>query len=131
MYREYAVSGYVSEPVATQIFERLLRRERGQYAFGAYLENQLIGFAHGCVHPATRLDGDYCYLQDLFVRADHRGQGIAKQLIEHVVTHARSLGATRVYWNTRLNNVTAQQLYDKVATKADEVLQYRIELKTT
>jgi GNAT superfamily N-acetyltransferase len=131
MYREYMVKPPETLTEFETIFKRLRSGERGIYAFGAYAGGALVGFAQGAIHPATNLRGDYCYLQDLFVRADHRGQGIARRLIEHVVAHARSLGAARVYWNTRFNNLTAQQLYDKVATKADEVLQYRIELNHT
>jgi len=57
---------------------------------------------------------DACYLQDLFVDAAVRGQGVARALIEQVAQAARARGATRFYWLTHQNNTTARTLYDKV-----------------
>lgn len=128
MYREYALKPPETLAEFEAIFKRLCSGEQGIYAFGAYAGDALVGFAQGAIHPATNLRGDYCYLQDLFVHASYRGRGVGRQLIEYVVAYARSKQAARVYWNTRAKNIKAQHLYDAIATKADDVIQYRISL---
>jgi GNAT superfamily N-acetyltransferase len=57
------------------------------------------------------------YLEDLFVSVNARGTGAGRALIEHVHQWAETAGATKVYWLTADSNKTAQQLYDRVATK--------------
>ncbi|GAA3123934.1 GNAT family N-acetyltransferase [Streptosporangium carneum] len=44
-----------------------------------------------------------------------RGRGAARALIERVAEAARERGASRLYWTTGQDNVTARALYDKVA----------------
>jgi GNAT superfamily N-acetyltransferase len=58
---------------------------------------------------------DACYLQDLFVSEQLRGQGIAAALIERVAQSARQRGASRLYWLTQDDNARARALYDRVA----------------
>jgi GNAT superfamily N-acetyltransferase len=68
--------------------------------------------------------GDYCYLQDLFVAADARGKGVGAELIKHVEKIARAAGASRIYWLTKEDNVSARALYDKLADRSG-FIQYR------
>ena len=44
-----------------------------------------------------------------------RGRGIGRALIDRVYEQARRTGSSRVYWQTHQTNLTAMQLYDKVA----------------
>jgi len=84
----------------------------------------LIGLVHYIFHRSTWTEGDYCYLQDLFVEMELRGNGHGRQLIEHVYDAARRYGASRVYWLTHETNLDAMKLYDKVAERSGFV-QYR------
>jgi GNAT superfamily N-acetyltransferase len=83
-----------------------------------------VGMVNWIMHPSTWTDGDYCYLQDLFVSPDLRGGGVGKQLIDAVYTAARERGCSRVYWLTHESNTDAMKLYDKVAARSGFV-QYR------
>jgi len=56
-----------------------------------------------------------CYLQDLFVAPDARGQGVAAALIEELAQRARAAGADRFHWLTNESNARARALYDRVA----------------
>lgn len=85
----------------------------------------LVGITHYLFHPSSWTEHDYCYLQDLFVAPEHRGQGIARQLINSVVDAAKVHPAQRVYWLTQEGNATARLLYDKVASPTG-FIQYRI-----
>ena len=74
------------------------------------------GIVHWLTHPATWSNGPYCYLEDLFVRADARGIGTGAALVEHVRSWASENGCAKVYWLTQRENRTARKLYDRVAT---------------
>ncbi len=76
------------------------------------------GIVHWIDHRSCWTPGDYCYLQDLFVVRETRGQGVGTALIEAVVDDARSRGCSRVYWITHETNEVAQRLYQKVAERS-------------
>jgi GNAT superfamily N-acetyltransferase len=80
-------------------------------------EGEAIGMVNWITHPGTWSRGQYVYLEDLYVSANSRGTGAGRALIEHVQAWAEAAGATKVYWLTADSNKTAQQLYDRVATK--------------
>lgn len=127
MYGEYSKNPPESLAEFEAIFKRLRSGERGIYALGAYAGDALIGFAQGSIHPATNLRGDYCYLQDLFVAQAARRRGVARQLVEAVVAHAKQNHAARVYWRSEPNNTAARALYDSVARLSNSA-EYRIAL---
>jgi len=75
----------------------------------------LVGVAHFLLHRSTTSIAPVCYLQDLFTDEAARGTGVGRALIEAVADWARDAGATWFYWQTREDNRTARQLYDRVA----------------
>ena len=109
----------VLEPEITRhTFERLIDDSTGM--FGAIALNddgEAIGMVNWLTHPGTWSRSDYVYLEDLYVAADARSTGAGRALIEHVHAWAEATGAGKVYWLTAESNKTAQQLYDRVASK--------------
>lgn len=107
------------EPEITRhTFDRLC--ENGNAMQGALAlrdDGQAIGMVTWLTHPGTWSRKEYVYLEDLFVSAEARGTGAGRALIEHVRSWAEDAGAGKVYWLTAETNKTAQQLYDRVATK--------------
>ena len=82
---------------------------------GAYEDGDLVGICHLVLHASTWSVAPYCYLNDLFVRPDRRTQGVGRTLIETAVDEARAAGASKIYWQTHIDNATARRLYDQVA----------------
>src|SRR4051812_5198609 len=94
-------------------WRRLLEGD-GIHGLGAEVGGRLIGIAHYLFHKSVWAE-EVCYLQDLFVEVEARGQGAARALIEAVAAEARDRGAVRYYWTTKESNATARALYDRVA----------------
>lgn len=92
--------------------------------FGAWQGDELMAIAHVTLHEHTWTTKPCCYLIDLFVSPNARGQGIGRAMIEHIYGFAKEKACDRVYWVTKENNVTARVLYDKIATQTD-FIQYR------
>lgn len=62
-------------------------------------------------------------LNDLFVAAHARRQGVAKALLEAAVAHAKKLGAASLTLSTAHDNLPAQALYESLGWQRD--LQFR------
>jgi GNAT superfamily N-acetyltransferase len=102
-----------SDAAYATAWRRLLQQD-GVWGLGAKRDGQLVGMTHYLFHTSAWMP-TVCYLQDLFVMPEHRGQGIALALIEAVAEAARERQAQRLYWLTQDHNATARSLYDKVA----------------
>lgn len=76
---------------------------------------QIVGLANFFFHPFFWQREDMCYLNDLYVLPDQRGQGIAEALIAGVKQAALNRGASELYWDTANDNKVARGLYDKIA----------------
>ncbi len=88
------------------------------FALVAEENGKLVGFTHFLYHRSTSLEGDICYLQDLFTDETTRNKGVGRKLIEAVYDHARKASLTRVYWQTHESNEIAQHLYRKIADRS-------------
>jgi len=89
---------------------------------------QVVGFTTFFMHPSTWLNGDDCYLEDLYVSETVRGGGIGHTLIFAVRARAVEAGCERLYWNTNVDNARARGLYDKITGGEDGHVRYRMML---
>jgi GNAT superfamily N-acetyltransferase len=123
LWRGY-VEFYQSKVSAAQTaltWQRMLDASQPLQGWVAENEGQLLGFAHIFMHGSTWSPHGYCYLEDLFVSEQARGQGVARQLIAACSEWAVSQGAGKLYWLTQESNHTARQLYDKVARRSGNI----------
>ena len=111
---------------AYQTLWQRLHSNTNLHSFGARLDGTLVGFTHYFFHPSC-WSADVCYLQDLFVNLEARGQGLGRALISNVTEHAKREGSPRVYWLTQSNNESARKLYDQVASHSG-FIRYEVNL---
>jgi ribosomal protein S18 acetylase RimI-like enzyme len=64
--------------------------------------------------PALATDTFECYLQELYVVPDRRGQGIGEALMRAAIEVAREEGATYMDLGTGDDDVAARGLYEKL-----------------
>lgn len=116
----------VSPAVTARTFARMLDPAAPLFGRVAELDGRVVGFAICVLHDGTWVDAPICYLEDLFVAQDCRGQGIGRALIEDLIALGRAAGWSRLYWHTRTDN-PARRLYD-LFTPADDFVRYLIRL---
>lgn len=94
-------------------------------AMGCLIAEDAVGVAQGFLlhlsFPFTWSRGDICYLQDLFVRAEARGQGHARALIAALEQMGQAKGWYKIFWMTQAHNAAAQRLYDRVGIRRDYI----------
>jgi ribosomal protein S18 acetylase RimI-like enzyme len=97
-----AHESYWAKGIERELVERSIAHSLN---FGLYAGEAQIGFARVVTDYAT-----YAYLNDVFVLADYRGQGLGVWLLECVVAHPALQDLLRFGLATR----DAQALYQKV-----------------
>jgi len=65
-------------------------------------------------------------MNDLYITANHRGNGFAKKLISHALEIVKSKGYSRLQWLTAQNNKTAQYLYDELGANKSSWFFYAV-----
>ncbi len=106
------------DEVYGRTWERLMSKSGTLRGFCARdpLHGTILGIVHFLFHESAWTDRAVCYLQDLFVAPEARGHGYGRRLIEAVAAEARRSNCARLYWTTQETNLTARQLYDRLAT---------------
>ena len=92
-------------------WQRFLDPSEPMFAALAWRDGEAIGLGHWIYHRSCWTSGDYCYLQDLFIGKDVRGNGVGRQLIEHVYAQARQAGCSRVHWPVSYTHLTLPTIY--------------------
>ena len=114
----------ISQETKSVTWARLHDPNEPMHLLAASLAGKVVGIVHYLYHRSCWTVGDYCYLQDLFVAPEARGKGVGAALIRQVETIARASGASRVYWLTKEDTMSARALYDKLADRPG-FIQYR------
>jgi len=73
----------------------------------------IVGMVNLLTTLSARQGGLAILLEDLFVRTEYRGQGVATALLQHAVGFARSIGAVQITLFTDATNQRAIRLYQK------------------
>jgi GNAT superfamily N-acetyltransferase len=66
-------------------------------------------------------------MNDLYVAPASRGRGVSSALIDACVQRCRAHGASRMIWQTALDNLRAQAVYDHIGATRERWLDYWLE----
>jgi GNAT superfamily N-acetyltransferase len=108
----------LSDEKAERVFAGLLDESYESFGLVAVdAADRPIGLAHYREFARPLAGGRGLYLDDLFTSPDARGSGAASALLDSLKQMARDRGLGVVRWITAADNLAAQRVYDRVATK--------------
>lgn len=119
-YQEFYQCAHIDDDVNRNHFEQFGPKSDKGCLFLYVEDGVAIAFATVYFSYSSTLPGKVGVMNDLFTTEPCRGRGIARMLIEHCLTYAKSMGAARIQWFTATNNDVAQRLYDSINTKKSE-----------
>ena len=117
----------IAEEVTDLTWRRVFDPASAIFMRVAVVDGEVVGFALCLTHEGTWTQSLDCYLEDLFVDAAVRGQGVGRALLDDLVSLSKSKGWSRLYWHTDETNATARKLYDRYV-ESDGHIRYRITL---
>lgn len=118
----------LAEDVTAHTWARILDPSSRVAMRVAEVDGSLAGFSIHHFHDSTWVKTPDCYLEDLFLDATYRGQGIGRALIDDLIAITKAKGWSRLYWHTDRDNATARKLYDTYAPE-DGHVRYRLKLR--
>lgn len=124
---EYEKLGH--EVVATEetLRESLFGERRVAEVLLGYMDGEPAAFALFFHNFSTFLGRPGIYLEDLFVRPEHRGSGIGKAMLSHLARLAVERGCGRLEWWVLDWNEPAIGFYEKLgAVPMDDWAVYRL-----
>lgn len=89
-------------------------------------EGEIIAFATYCFVYESNILEKVAVMNDLYVKPDYRGRGIAKLLINNCLESAKAKGAHHVQWKTKPENDVAKSLYDRFASERKDWVVYTL-----
>ncbi len=111
-----------SAEAPAEVWQRALRPDDAMALWLAVdAADRPVGFVLRVVFPYSWSTRPVCYLLDLYVAPELRGQGVGRRLIQHLAEEGRAAGWLKLMWMTQHDNAEAQRLYDKVATRSSLV----------
>ena len=102
-----------------------LLKDPSRPIFGAVEDGKLLGYCFCIIeevkeNPVLR-DTKTCYIDDLCVDENCRGQGIATKLYDHVCSYARSIGCGSITLNVWCGNDSAMKFYESRGMKPRKI----------
>jgi GNAT superfamily N-acetyltransferase len=93
-----------------QRFGPNLKPEHVAPGLGAFVVARADGLAVGC-GAIRRLDATTVEVKRMYVEPELRGRGVAKEILRHLETAARAMGAQRLVLETGIYQAEAMGLY--------------------
>jgi GNAT superfamily N-acetyltransferase len=124
LFREWQQQLSGNVPAETNACTWRLLSDPGSGLFGLLARDAVgtaVGFAHASLTPFAWAGGPILYLQDLFVTASMRGEGVGAELLKAVYSLADDLGAAQVFWVADENDAPLQRFYNRHAVRTHYV----------
>lgn len=78
------------------------------------VDGKVAGMANALITVSTAEGGRALLLEDVIVRYEHRGNGLGRRLVEHVLVWAKAEGMTRVTLLADRDNAAALDFYRRL-----------------
>ena len=110
-----------------QLLDVLFGKKPAAEVLLAFEDEESVGFAVYFYNFSTWLGRPGLYLEDLFVRPEHRGKGYGRALLVELARIARDRGCGRMEWAVLDWNEPAIEFYRKLGAKPmDEWTVFRL-----
>ena len=121
LYRGYAdfYKAEINDKILQTVWGWLNDNKHELQGIAYEVDNKIVALAHFRRMPRPLKGQDICFLDDLFVDPQHRGQKIGEKLINRIREISKSRGWSLVRWITRDDNVRAKSLYDRISEKTN------------
>jgi GNAT superfamily N-acetyltransferase len=101
--------------------------ERGRI-FVAKANGEIMGMVSLLFSVSTAEGAPVCWLEDMVVRPDQRGNGLGTRLLENAVSYAKAKGFTRITLLTDRTNEGAIRFYQRHGFRPSEMIPLRLYL---
>ncbi len=127
-YQRFYEADDISEDRNRAFFRRFLAPSEDGMLVGAWRmpDEELVGYSCMYWHFSSTLAVETVLMNDLFVDAGARGEGVGRALIGACAAVARERGAPRLEWSTAPSNATAQRLYDSTGAERSTWIEYEL-----
>ena len=92
----------------------LLFTQKHLHCLIAEQEGQLMGYTTFTVQYASFTANKYLYMDCLYIKAEARGKGTGKVLINRIAAYMKKEGITEAQWQTPIANATAIRFYQQL-----------------
>ena len=121
LYRGYAdfYKAEINDKILQTVWGWLNDNKHELQGIAYEVDNKIVALAHFRRMPRPLKGQDICFLDDLFVDPQHRGQKIGEKLINRIREISKSRGWSLVRWITRDDNLRAKSLYNRISEKTN------------
>lgn len=109
-----------------RFFRRFLEHPEEGLQFVAYRGDQAVGFTTLYFPYSSTQARAFALMNDLFVTAGVRGEGVGLALIEKAREVAKARGYNKLSWMTAQDNHIAQRLYDRLEVEKSAWFEYSL-----
>lgn len=125
-YQGFYEAEDIREERNREFFRRFLSPSEDGMLLGAWRGDLLVGYACLYWHFSSTRAVETVLMNDLYVEAEARGEGVGRALIEAAADVARKRGSPILEWSTAPDNATAQRLYDSTGAGRSTWIEYEL-----
>jgi GNAT superfamily N-acetyltransferase len=127
-YQAFYEAEDIREQRNREFFRRFIAPSDDGMLLGAWRGDRLVGYACLYWHFSSTRAVETVLMNDLYVEAEARGEGVGRALIEAAAEVGRERGSPILEWSTAPDNATAQRLYDSTGAGRSTWIEYELPL---
>jgi AraC family transcriptional regulator of adaptative response/methylated-DNA-[protein]-cysteine methyltransferase len=104
---------------------KIIKDKNVGHIFVATKEGKLIAMTNLLYTTSTALGGKVGIIEDVIVAFEHRGKGIGKAILEHVIEYAKRKKLKRITLFTDEDNFQAQDFYQALGFQRSSMVQFK------